>query len=399
MRLLFITTIAALLMMLTVVPANAQTERMDRDIRIAERVLEEIFKPEETGTAFWRVTGSAVRSDYMPGTGVHFRIGGSGWNIVIMSREREERTTAIDREWIEIRMTDYFLGYASQISGLEENDQIRITFSPIVNDPGRLMAAQGRSEGLRLTGWASVGDLKRHAEGSLNDNQMRDRIEFREIEPITKFRDLEIFSGVLETAVNSSGAEHLRMTRKPDAEYIPGYGVHYRLQIRPGQGPFGTMFGVLGDRMRLEAGRAAGVQIEMDGGDIRIDTDTLRVRVEELERLAEEMAAQVSDRVERSEDLQREAERVRREISAYNRDANSARDTTDLGPDKELILSTLREVMESYAQTLSSLGEDELIMITINWAGRNPTLPARTDIRTTKEDLYFGREWEIKESN
>lgn len=376
-----------------VLSVAAQNDRTERDIRIGERVLEELFRAEDTGQTFWRVTGGTVRGDLLPGTGIHFRVGGSGWNIALMSRDGESRRTDISREWIEERMADYFLGYASQLSGLGDDEQIRITFNTTQQEAERFFGRDSGRDELRVTGWVTVRDLNEHVAGSLSDNQLRERIEFREIEPLSSYRDLDIFAGVIETAVKSSGAEHLTITRKPGAEVLPGLGVHYRVQIRAGSGPFGTMFRVLGDQVRTPA-----VQIEMDSGDLRIHTDSIRVRVGELEEIARENRELLKQLRESGTLTGESTENIQREIAGLRRSLDSAQqDTVDLRPEADLILDTLREVMRDYAPTLSSLGDGDLIMVTISWAGRNPSLPATTDIRTTKEDLFFDRDWNIRE--
>jgi len=58
----------------------------------------------------------------------------------------------------------------------------------------------------------------------------------------------------------------------------------------------------------------------------------------------------------------------------------------------EKIKSVITETIRDYGSTLNSLQNGELLRITLNWRGRNDTMPEQTKIRISKSDLMNGND-------
>ena len=110
----------------------AQNAQMDSDIRIAERILEEIFRSPDQNSQFYFPGQKAVTGEYIPGMGVHFRINTSQPMVFGFVRDgngnESERENEIDQEWIENKMLEYYEGYAAQLRGIPDNERVRITY-------------------------------------------------------------------------------------------------------------------------------------------------------------------------------------------------------------------------------------------------------------------------------
>lgn len=390
--------------------AEAQQDRLDRDIRIGERILEEIFT-EETEQLPVQLPGmNRVHGEYLPGVGVHYVIGRSGGaraiEVIVRRNRNEDREPAdpkITREWLEDRMMEYFTGYARQLRSLPDGEQVRITYSRQPHDSDRFFN-RDRSELPRITAWVTSDDLRRFEDGNLSEDQLRNRVVIHDLSGEEEKRDLAIFGSVLQTALSSTGSEHLRVSRTPSFEYLPGLGVHYQVNIRQGRGFAIGDFGNIEIDLDLENISASIPRVIMDMDSLHLSlrqlNDSLRIHSEDLRRYAEEARREAEAAAEEArreaEAAGEEARRHGVEVRRMYQQAYAEQDTIDLSADVEELMDYLLETIRDYGPTLSSLEDGEMLMITLNWSGRNPTLPEKTQIRITKEDLVSGREPHIE---
>ncbi|MEX0647391.1 MAG: hypothetical protein WEA56_13270 [Balneolaceae bacterium] len=411
-----------LLFLLTIAGVNAQQvdeQRLDRDIRIAEGILTEMFSDNgNNGSYSFRFPGSqAVNGEYIPGAGVHFTIAaGSSHRIQINTRNNGEDVqvevnnhadsdSSEREEEIQQKIIEYFKTYAPLISDLPGNESVRVTYG--ANRPGPGVQVyffddnRHRESGPAFSMWVRASDLRQFKNGDLNESRFEDRINKYDLTEIENKTDLNVFASVLETALKDAETEHLHVTRKPRADYLPGLGVYYQLQVstRPNIAIHG--FHMSDDNF----------EIKMDSMMIDV-SGALESLSANLAPLAERLDILFEDDLTRAErdSIRREAREVRQRLQA-ERDslsnqrrrynvipfAGSQSDTLDLTTDKEAIMNQLRDVIEDYGSTLSSLSDDELLMITVNWGGRNPNLPLRTEIRIKKSALLNGEQPSVEE--
>ncbi|NBB77045.1 MAG: hypothetical protein GVY02_06665, partial [Bacteroidetes bacterium] len=154
---------ATLLTIVISTTALAQNEGSERDIRIAERILDELFEDvSEANRGFPFSDEPSVQGEYIPGVGLHFSVGENYFSrvtnmsgsISIRENDGPERSITFDRQdsgerlernEIEERLNEYFTGYASQLRSVKDSEELRITFGLNTNT-NRWVAAFQSSE-------------------------------------------------------------------------------------------------------------------------------------------------------------------------------------------------------------------------------------------------------------
>ena len=406
-------SILGLILLFSTGTAMAQTDQLERDIRIAERIIDEIFSSNTNEGQMIRLRTGSVNGEYLSGIGVHFTVN-RGTLRLTAGDQRSDRSgqQQFTLEDFEERVMEYLTGYASQLRGLNENEQIQFTFGRNTGNTGFIVMPgteqiMRRTQGIYMA-YVRVGDLKRFEDGSLNESDFREQVTVMDLTEAEPKRDLDIFASVIETALNLETDSKLRIVRKPDFAYMPGFGAVFEVNVRSETG-----FSLNSVIARIDEMDLDDVRINIDlgditdqlGSDIRVNTPSVRIERDsvrvDLERF--------------SDSIKQNLNGVRAQIAVLGRDSVSsnmyamngrrlefnfaANDTVDLSADAAKMVDELTSVLKDYAGTLSSLKDDEMVMITINWPVRNQSLPAKTRIRATKEDLFFGRELLIEEVN
>ncbi|MCC5940636.1 MAG: hypothetical protein JJU37_03775, partial [Balneolaceae bacterium] len=378
-------------------------------IRIAERILEEIFAPQDSGQQLMGFRTGSIRGEYLPGVGVHFTINQTR-QFRIRAAGAESNQYELSPEDFEMNVMEYITNYAAQLRNIEDDEQIRITYGTGASGGG-VIIIRGSDQTNRIsragyTAWIQAGDLRQIAEHGGTATEFREKVTIVNLAETEEKRDLDIFASVLETALNRVDTNELRVNRKPAFQYLPGLGVFYDVNVRSSAGYSISALASDIDKMNL-----ANVHIRMDLGDItdgfdsdfqvnapriQIERDSLRIQVQRMgDSLRKDLEGLKLGFVDTR------ADSVNPQIysmAGRRLDFNFAeRDTIDLSNDAAKLTDEMVEVLKDYGYTLSSLESDEILMITINWQGRNPSLPEKTIIRTTREDLFFGREPVVEE--
>lgn len=414
--LLLVTVFLSLLSM-----AAAQTnenQQRQRDIKIAEGIISEIFGDQSSNNPFTSFRDRKVRGEYIPGYGVHFTVS-SGFSNYVHIRElrsmEEEISLEIktdgsstsveeNEDKIKEKFFEYMMKYASLISGVPDDETIRITYAPHQSGSATwVFFGDGEQKKMSQTGlsvWAKVSDLKQYRNGSISEQQLRNRINTHTLDGEETYRDFNIFSSVLETALNDAETEYLRVSGKPQMEYLPGLGVRYRVQVS-------TRPSVILNELQM-----------FDGG-FEIHLDSLRMNLDESLKMVEKSLAPLVIKLdsmremdelskEERERFQEELQEQKQEIQAHQnalRKANSpsvygfrsaTEDSLDLSGEADAVMDELLNVIENYGRTLTSLDNDEMLMISINWSGRSDDLPERTEVRIKKSDLLRGNDPDIE---
>ncbi len=392
----------------------AQDEALQREMRIAESILGEIFTGEVQSPIpiSWARTAH-VSSEYIPGYGVHLSAGEniSSGSIRVSGTVRIERKDGDNEtvesrsssEEIEKKIMEYITQYASTMQSLQEDEVLRISYGLRRATDGSIAIFTGLQEYTmdipKLSFVVKSEDLRQHREGRISDEQLMDRVEKQDLSELQDIRDFNIFSTVLEASLNSADTEQLRVNRKPAYDYLPGLGVHFHVNI---SGRSGFNFAPLFDMAReIDGLDFDDVDINIDLGNIssgesregrfsfRIpDSLGFEFNLDSLNINSEEFQKRMAEVRERSEEMRKRGEEVRSEIEIQMSQQNRA----DLSADVEKIKSALIETIRDYGSTLSSLQSDELLRITLNWSGRNESLPRQTVVRITKQNLLNGAE-------
>lgn len=393
---------------------------MQREMRIAESILSEIFTS-NSQPSFPSIFGRSghITSEYIPGYGVQFSVGESiaAGSIRVSGKVRIERKDSDENETVdssstseavEQKIIEYITQYASSLQSLPESEFLRISYGLKRSTDGSIAIITGLQEYTmdipKLSFTVSSEDLKLHREGRISDSQLQDRIKKQDLSEVDEKRDFNIFASVLETSLNSSETEQLRVNRKPSYDYLPELGVHFHVNIS-GRSSF-NFSGLFEMAREIDSLNFDDVDINIDLGDLTSDSarsNTFAFRMPDSSGFefnmdsirfdSEEFRKQIAEVRRQSEELRKRGEEVRSEIEIQMNQQNNV----DLTDDVEKIKSALLETIQDYGNTLSSLQGDELLQITINWRGRNESLPNQTKIRIKKSDLLNGVEPKIED--
>lgn len=405
-----------LLMETPVYSQDINPDRMDRDIRIMESALNELFRVErDTETRTDRSRGirigtieANVKGSYLPGYGVIFTIPDATERLFrVQARSGEDLDAsrfsytieingddrAITEEGIKNRITDFFINYAPTIGQLDNDEHVTVVYGIGSLSRTHAMFQTTRIEmrwgGTDRTDYESLpiismsvqkSDLDAMRSGQINEGRFRDRMTTAVEERSREARrlDLQVFASTLETALNEDRDEVLRLSQKPTFVYLDNFGVFYQMDLHYSPNfILRNLSRTLSEELR---GAMEGLRIEFDS--LRIEFDARRsgeaqIR-EERQRLREEMEDARKIIEEESKILQEDARQKQ----------SAALDTIDVQDSLDRQIGLTKELMIDYGRTLSSLNPGHSILLSINIRGRRADeVPNRIVLRVTKSDI------------
>jgi len=391
------------------VHTQAQSEQLQREIRIAEGILQELFQENLRGESpFIAFTSNRVTSDYIPGYGVHFILGNSLWtnNLnparineirIVQSTENRRASVAVRNddqdanseaeevtvEELEKRMKEYFTQYASLLRNLPENEHIRLSTglrSPATNIFISLDQGSRNIDFPMITKWVSKNDLLEFENGRISEDRFIQRIQYADLSEVTEKRDFNIFKSILDTSVQEADFKQLRIRSASSYTYLPGFGVQFNLNANTrGSGPLGLVFSP-GSPSDIDMD----VRFDMQGNITSGDREAFRREMDSIRNESRKALDSLKVAVEDVAISLRDAAVSFR--SAYTMDREPI-DPELVRNDKKLLYDEVTWAIRDYGSTLSSLPDDEFIIVSVNWSARDSTLPERTYIRLKKSEL------------
>ena len=379
-------------------PLFAQSsDRFDRDIRIAEGIIEELFGSEDSPRSMAGRSVRHVSGQYIPGYGIHFSIGannspfffgiaGSGdIRIDIDDDEDSDSDTKnrLSREVVEERFMEYLKNYAPLFDDLPDNEVIRLTIGRQSNAPAAFTLRAGSSDSrhnvANITAWATSSDIRAFDNNSISESEFESRVEVVDLADKETERDQTVFASILQTSLEEV-SDTIRVRRSPVPEYLPGLGLSYTINanVRTGWFDFGDI-------------QIDGFRIETDSLSVEISKVLEEIDMSEIEKLAgriDSITGLSSSEFDASE-LRRSAEEARERIAERQRETLTDEDVNQLA---DRFHEVLIQTVQDYGQTLRSLNNDEMLLITINWSGRHSALPVRTELRIQKSDILNDRD-------
>ncbi len=388
---------------------QAQGDLLERDIRIGEGILSELFSDNgQHSFPFHNVNSNSISGEYIPEYGVHFIL---GENILgHASQNSKSRQTGSNdsgqnlsaSDVLESKITEYLTQYAPSIRGLQKNDHIRVSHGvqPYAHRFITYYSNESHNNPKipRISYWVKYSDLQQYKEGNLSEQQLKNRIQKTDLDKTPEMRDLNIFSAVLETAINSPDLEHIRVNRKPVFSYFPEMGVHFHLNASV-RGGFPFQIYDLEDFEfdfssfdTVEFDKNISFHIE-DSIDAPFDHDKFEDEMESLDITLDSLRTSIPAMLD---SLKIALPEIRSTLSEIFEPGEDAPGPEQLEAEKETVTALVLETLADYGKTLTSLPDEELILISIHWRGSR-NLPRQTIIRISKEDLLLGREPAIKE--
>lgn len=356
---------------------DLDVQRMNRDIRIMENVLEELFKMEfetEINNGDRAVVisgfspfGRGVKGTYLPGYGALFMVSSntsllsSHVNIVRRNKDKggaafyygdgdgdDDSNRKIDEETIKERITEFLKNYAPTIGQLKKDEQVMVIYGSnsgnsqmhIVvtrNENGERDVKKEERQPSVISVSVKKSDLDAYRRGSLKENEFGKKLSVSNSENKERV-DLKVMSNIFETAFKESRKNALRISGTVNFMYLENFGALFSFNARFSNRDFFAPF----DVQRLDVRRL-----------LTEDRDSAIITAEkEAEKRSEERTEQTKE--------------------AY-----------------ETFKKELQEYLIDYGRTLSSVDSDQHILVSVdlNTAWSDNELPERLDIQLKKSVL------------
>lgn len=377
-------------------------DRFDRDIRIAEGIIEQLFEADRSSEYFGRRHIRDVTGQYITGYGIHFRIAANLTPAIVRVVLENQTEIHIDadpdadelremgRDYVEQRLMEYLKSYAPLFKNLPDDEVIRLTVGPYNSSGSLFILRPGTSESRRtvanITAWAMVSDIQAYDGNSISEQEFETRVEVVDLANLETERDQTVFASILQTSLMEV-SDTIRVRRTPVVEYLPGLGLSYTVNASFRSGRFFN-FGDLDIQIKE-------LKIESDSLSIDFSNMLDDINFDELDSIAERI-----DSVFATEPPRLNPDSMRSSLRELRRTVEQQRNTLSEETVRTLVdqfQNILKQTVQDYGPTLRSLDGDEMLMITVNWSGRHSALPARTELRIRKSGILDGSEPVIEE--
>ena len=337
------------------------TNRMNRDISIMENILEELFRTQIKSNSDRTLVVSkqnfffsnGVRGAYLPGFGLIFMISSpssytvlsenvttSGYSVHYTENGADSDSEA-DQESITERITDFLKNYGSTIGQLKNEDKILVIYgskNSRHNFVYRLSATKSNIPPEKdklpvISVSANVKDLADYRTGKLKDSDLSKRIAVATSEDKEYF-DLKVLGNIFENALNEREENTFRLSGSVNYLMLDNFGALYSFDIR-----------------------------YSNRSDEHILWDFATNRRSRAESIVVGQANN-NDRSETQEELN---EKIKDAYAAF--------------------LANIKEYMIDYGRTLSSLNNNQYLLLSVSVNGRFENVPDRLDLQIKKSVL------------
>lgn len=366
------------LLTITIAPATAfaqsqsiDANRMNRDIRIMENILAELFKTQITSSGSnqtFVVSGSGalradnVRGTYLPGFGVIFNVSNSGtWGssyrvlsgggengyTFYYDTNSDDKKAPVDQESITLRIQSFLKDYASTIGQLKDDEKVMVIFGAKNNNVlyARLLttasSGQQKTEEKEeipvISVSTKVSDLKEFRTGRINAAKFEDRLAVATSKD-KEYLDLTVMGNIFKTALDGQEGEAFRLSGRVNHLMLDNFGALFSLDVRYSTSPRGSAV--------WNFNTALSRTVE---GVVSVNSQT-----RELESA------------------------IAKEKEELNKRVNGA---------YSLLLANLKEYIVDYGRTLSSLNNEQYLLLSVTISGRFEDVPERIDFQVKKSVL------------
>ncbi|OAN61193.1 hypothetical protein A8B79_06925 [Balneola sp. EhC07] len=346
---------------------NFDANRMNRDIKIMENILGEMFKTYSGNTSSERVFISGlsdgsrnVRGTHLPGYGIIFNVQTSSSFVYTSSSSDNESSSnsfyysystgsssdddvKVDEESVKDRITEFLKDYASTIGQLKPTENVMViygsnsrhSFPALVYTSSNGKIDRREREKLPvISGSVTKKDLDDYRSGKINESAFANKVQTASTTD-KEYLDLKVMSNIFETALKEQGDESFRLSGNVNYLMLDNFGAIFNLDAsyRTNNRLFGNVTG-----------------ITVTGAYIRSSS---------------------RDAPDAKEDLEKEEiEYLRKVASAYNN-----------------LKTNIKEYLVDYGRTVSSVKPDQYILTTVNIRGRYKDTPERIDFQLKKSVL------------
>ena len=346
---------------------DIDANRMNRDIRIMENILGELFRtqisPSGTGSnstfvvsGFGSLSPRNIRGTYLTGYGVIFMVSntnfftyraasqsGDGAVSFYYDGENTGESREVSVESVTERITEFLKDYGSTIGQLKNDENVMVIYGSKSNldvqfvrlaRAGQTTDDDEKTEPLPVISVsAKAGDLKGYRTGSINESTFENRVAVATSED-KEYLDLKVMSNIFQTALREQDEDSFRLSGSVNYLMLDNFGALFSLDVRfSNRSSFGATV------WQVESAR----RVARDAGIVSSDLDEAEEKIEEQKVKAQE---------------------------AY----------------KELI-KNVKEYIVDYGRTLSSLSNEQYLLLSVNVNGRFEEIPERFDVQVKKSVL------------
>lgn len=369
-------TITPLLVILLLAPAlmaqnSIDMNRMQRDIKIMESILQELFKTqwEEQGSKVNVVAsgnffsrGKDIRGTYLPDYGVIFTIPGENPRFVAYSSKEnggsysysfrysdsEATDSEVNQENVTQRIKEFLKDYGSTIGQLSGDDRIMIIYNSPDRNPGFGFFVGNDAERVKsdlptISVVASKNDLQAFRSGNIDEAEINSRITTSTANEDDKGRlDLKVMGNIFETALKEQEEKAFRIRGSVNHLYLNNFGALFFFDVR----------------YASSSGTFAISIPEISGLDFSDDEKRARIEVENV----------LQERLNESTKKQKEtAEEIKQSFEKF--------------------ITNLKEYLVDYGRTLSSVSSGQNILLSATVVSHFDEIPERVDLQVEKSVL------------
>jgi hypothetical protein len=443
---IFITIVLAAVIMMppsvTAQRANFDSDRMERDLRIMERIYTDLQR--QAMGVMGAANARSVSGGYFPGYGVIFNVNetfstsfvleGSIMRAADMARTSEDqffrgqrysseaerrffeggnRSTSTD-SLIEVRevavtgytptrkmspdslrfsfyeknkevIRDFFANYADAIAQLEDDDRIQV----MISHRGSTLSYAFVTSGSRiqsatqnpLRAEVRVGDIVAYRTGNIGLDAFHEKITFSEIDPNSSDnKELQVMRGVFDSALKNSKVSRFNLTKDAQGVLLTNFGAMFSLEV-------GVQREVL--LAGFNPSNISSVEIlkNDDGGEtIILLKDSTRIVLPSniREHQVAGVVTSTSTRGRTPQGVVTIAERPS-DVRAQTVEGEyvSFRESMDK------LIDQVSELLLDYGRTLRSLKSEDKVLVTINQSTtvNDPEVPNRVEIEVDVQTL------------
>ena len=414
--------------------ANFDSERMDRDLRIMERIYTDLQR--QAAGVMGTINTRVVHGSYFSGYGIMFNVNetfssnflfgtatqnpntnltsvfvkGFGttnrYSGVISDSMRSkvnDATTALTSKIKETNETrevpvdslsiiayernkdvirDFFANYIDAIGQLDDNDKVSVVISnrgnPIVYTTVSTNSRLQTSSFNPLRAEVQIKDVVAYRTGSINESTFLDRIVFSELDSqASNQKELQVMQGIFESALRENKSTRFALSRNVNGVILTNFGAMFNLDIFVNTNS--SVFGFPSNNIKavevIKSGDNSGFieLLLMDSTKVIIpNSQSFNVTGSVTEKPVDQII--VSGNNSMVNGL-----KVARVEGVY----------ISLAEALDKFIDETSELILDYGRTLRSLKSDELILISINQltSQTNPDLPKRVEIQIDMQTL------------
>lgn len=345
--------------------------RMQRDIKIMESILEELFKTRweakgsnvsiaSSGNLFFR-SSKDIRGTYLPDYGVIFTIPASSPGILALGDGSNEEGYSysfrysdtstrkeINQENVTERIKEFLREYGSTIGQLDADDKIMVIYNTRAQSSASAIFI-GKNDNVKrqniptISVVAKKSDLESYRSGKINATELGSRYSVSTAGEDEKERlDLKVMANIFETALKEQDEKAFRIRGSVSHLYLDNFGALFFFDARYASASR-TFFFNMPEIARFE-----------------ISDEEKRAQVEVESVLEDELSESRQKQKETKEEIKK----------SYDE-----------------FVANLKEYLVDYGRTLSSVTSNQFILLSATVSSTIDEVPERVDLQIKKSVL------------